>query len=161
MWKKWNSSSCGEISCIEIWNFSTWQIFSPPTCSWSRWQISGMQSGTYLTKQARVKTPQNQASLSLKVAPNHPGKRWDPPSLLIHIFSVWDWQNTRDNICYLVVMDDNFSESGINVNVTLRNTNNEGEKSNKCNQCNYASSQACSLKRHLITHSGEKLNNPM
>ena len=42
VWKNWNSSSCGEIPCIEIWNFSTWQISSPPTCRWSRWQISGM-----------------------------------------------------------------------------------------------------------------------
>ena len=33
-----------------------------------------------------------------------------------------------------------------------------GEKSNKCNQCDYASSQAGSLRRHLKTHSGEKSN---
>ena len=42
VWKNWNSSSCGEIPCIEIWIFSTWQISFPPTCRWSRWQISGM-----------------------------------------------------------------------------------------------------------------------
>ena len=42
VWKNWNSSSCGEIPWIEIWNFSTWQISSPPTCRWSRWQIWGM-----------------------------------------------------------------------------------------------------------------------
>ena len=42
VWKNWNSSSCGEIPCTEIWNFSTWQISSPPTCRWPRWQISGM-----------------------------------------------------------------------------------------------------------------------
>ena len=29
-------------------------------------------------------------------------------------------------------------------------------KSNKCNQCDYASSQAGDLRRHLKTHSGEK-----
>ena len=29
-------------------------------------------------------------------------------------------------------------------------------KSNKCNQCNYASSRAGHLKQHLKTHSGEK-----
>ena len=31
-----------------------------------------------------------------------------------------------------------------------------GEKLNKCNQCNYASSRASDLRRHLKTHSGEK-----
>ena len=33
-----------------------------------------------------------------------------------------------------------------------------GEKSNKCNQCDFASSQAVNLRRHLKTHSGEKSN---
>ena len=32
------------------------------------------------------------------------------------------------------------------------------EKSNKCNQCEYASSQATHLKTHLKMHSGEKYN---
>ena len=31
-----------------------------------------------------------------------------------------------------------------------------GEKSNKCNQCDYASSQAGHLETHLEMHSGEK-----
>ena len=31
-----------------------------------------------------------------------------------------------------------------------------GEKSKKCNQCDYASSQAGNLKAHLKTHSGER-----
>ena len=56
------------------------------------------------------------------------------------------------------LIDDDFSESGINVDVPLRNTNNEKEKSNKCNQCEYASSQARNLKTHVKTHSGEKPN---
>ena len=33
-----------------------------------------------------------------------------------------------------------------------------GEKSNKCNQCDFASTQAGDLRRHLKTHSGEKPN---
>ena len=33
-----------------------------------------------------------------------------------------------------------------------------GEKSNKCNQCDYASTRAGHLKRHLKAHSGEKSN---
>ena len=33
-----------------------------------------------------------------------------------------------------------------------------GEKPNKCNQCDYASSEASKLVRHLKMHSGEKLN---
>ena len=55
-------------------------------------------------------------------------------------------------------MDEDFNESGVNINVLLRNTNNE-VKSNKCNQCNYcdfASSLTDHLRRHLKTHSGEK-----
>ena len=32
------------------------------------------------------------------------------------------------------------------------------EKSNKCNQCDYATSRAGDLRRHLKTHSGEKPN---
>ena len=33
-----------------------------------------------------------------------------------------------------------------------------GEKSNKCNQCDYASSRVGHLRTHLKAHSGEKLN---
>ena len=32
-----------------------------------------------------------------------------------------------------------------------------GEKSNKCNQCDFASSDASNLRKHLKTHSGEKI----
>ena len=32
------------------------------------------------------------------------------------------------------------------------------KKTNKCNQCDYASSQVGHLKRHLKTHSGERSN---
>ena len=53
---------------------------------------------------------------------------------------------------------DDFSENSVNVDIPLRNTNDEGEKSNKCNQCDYASSQAGHLRKHLKIHSGEKSN---
>ena len=58
-------------------------------------------------------------------------------------------------------MDQNFeprdcSKSTAN-QVSMRET--EGrEKSNKCNQCDFASSYASHLRRHLKTHSGEKPN---
>ena len=78
-------------------------------------------------------------------------------------FSVWNWQCARDNIHYLFVMDqilidDNLSESGVNVDIPLRNTNNEEKKSNKCNQCGYSSSMKSTLRRHLKIHSVEKSN---
>ena len=34
----------------------------------------------------------------------------------------------------------------------------KGEKSNKCNQCDYASPHAANLKQHMIKHTGEKPN---
>ena len=50
------------------------------------------------------------------------------------------------------LVDDDFNESGMNEDVPLRNTNNEEVKSNKCNQCNFASSNT----GHLKMLSGEK-----
>ena len=41
--------------------------------------------------------------------------------------------------------------------VLMRAIKNE-EKSKKCNQCDYATSRAASLRTHLKTHSGEKSN---
>ena len=37
-------------------------------------------------------------------------------------------------------------------------TSHSGEKTNKCNQCDFASSYAGALRTHLKTHSGEKSN---
>ena len=51
--------------------------------------------------------------------------------------------------------DSNFSMAS--VEAPMRETN-TGEKSNKCNQCDFASAQAGNLRRHLKTHSGEKPN---
>ena len=64
------------------------------------------------------------------------------------------------------LVDDDFNESGMNEDVPLRNTNNEEVKSNKCNQCNFASSNTGHLKmlsgekpnKHLKMHSGDKSN---
>ena len=44
--------------------------------------------------------------------------------------------------------------------ITLANlpSSHSGEKSNKCNQCDFASSYASALRTHMISHSGEKSN---
>ena len=51
------------------------------------------------------------------------------------------------------LMDDDKCGNEVNVDNLLRNTNNEGEnegeKSNKCNQCEYASSVKSSLTAHF------------
>ena len=49
-----------------------------------------------------------------------------------------------------------FFESVANVDIPLRNTNNVGERSNKCNRCEYASSVKGNFKIHLKTHTGER-----
>ena len=56
------------------------------------------------------------------------------------------------------LIDDDLIESGVSEDIPLRNTNNEREKSKKCNQCDYASSEAGTLRTHLKTHSGENTN---
>ena len=50
-----------------------------------------------------------------------------------------------------------YASSRADVLRTLLKAHN-GEKSNKCDQCDFASSQAGNLRRHLKTHSGEKSN---
>ena len=52
---------------------------------------------------------------------------------------------------------DDFSENSVTVDIPLRNTNAEGEKSNKCKQCDYAAVEASGLRRHLKIHSGGKV----
>ena len=51
-------------------------------------------------------------------------------------------------------MEDTFGNEAGNLRTQLKKHN--GENLNKCNQCDYASSQAHHLKRHLKAHSGEK-----
>ena len=50
-----------------------------------------------------------------------------------------------------------FGFNDANLKVLRKNTDNV-IKSNKCNQCEYASSNRGHLKMHLTTHSGEKSN---
>ena len=47
--------------------------------------------------------------------------------------------------------------SSIEVNLRIHLEAHNGEKSNKCNQFDFASSNASTLWDHLKTHSGEKL----
>ena len=55
---------------------------------------------------------------------------------------------------------DNINPEGLEENEEGGGLNqpHSGEKSNKCNQCDYASSRAGDLRRHLKTHTGEKSN---
>ena len=76
---------------------------------------------------------------------------------------VRNWHYSRDKVPYSLIMDQNikdanFNKSWNNIDFPLENTNNEGEKSNKCNQCKFASSLKSSLRRHLKIHSGDKSN---
>ena len=53
------------------------------------------------------------------------------------------------------VMGEDLIESEVNVDVSLRNTNNEEVK---LNQGNYVAFQASDLRTYLKTHNGEKSN---
>ena len=61
-----------------------------------------------------------------------------------------------DNVIKSIEYDQNSSSRAGDFGIIL-NTH-DGEKSNKCNQCGFASSQAGNLMKHLKTHSGEKSN---
>ena len=50
-----------------------------------------------------------------------------------------------------------FVLNGANLEIPKKTPNNV-TKSNKCNQCDYASSRASHLRTHLKMHSGEKSN---
>ena len=81
--------------------------------------------------------------------------------LICNIFSVWKKYQANCHMVKMVEMDQTLDQNGSrksnNVKATMTARNN-GEKSNKCNQCNYASSDAGKLRKHLKTHTGEKSN---
>ena len=70
----------------------------------------------------------------------------------------------KQNSFLVVMMEQNLenydlSVNSVNIQAPLRLTKFvEGESSNKCNQCEFASLHASSLRVHLKTHSGEKSN---
>ena len=55
-------------------------------------------------------------------------------------------------------MEENFENKNLNLKNSLVKKANNAIKSNKCNQCDYASSHTVNLRAHLKTHSGEKSN---
>ena len=85
------------------------------------------------------------------------------PFHLQHDFSQSETDPANQGTQFSVMMDqnisyDHLSETSGDKNIPIRITNNAGEKSNKCNQCSYASSHAGHLRTHKKTHSGEKSN---
>ena len=61
------------------------------------------------------------------------------------------------HVVVVVVMYSNVEKHYPFQEVLMKAKKNE-EKSKKCNQCDYATSRAASLRTHLKTHSGEKSN---
>ena len=58
--------------------------------------------------------------------------------------------------CNLFVMEQHFGILDMSANYLKNIKTLNGEKPNKCNLCNYASSRAGDLRIHLKIHSGEK-----
>ena len=68
---------------------------------------------------------------------------------------------TEGKPCLLVVMEQNLeNDNSLQKNFSERivNEHRVREKSNKCNQCDYASSNMGHLRTHVKTHNGEKSN---
>ena len=76
---------------------------------------------------------------------------FDPSALRVHLKSHNGEKPKKVQPMWLGIF------SGSQFEKTLDNTQ-HGEKQNKCNQCDYASSQASNLRTHVKTHSGEKSN---
>ena len=72
-----------------------------------------------------------------------------------------NFQEKRQNFL-LMAMDQNLgnkmsSRNKADVQIAAEQTNN-GDKSKKCSQCDFASAHASALRAHLKIHSGEKSN---
>ena len=60
----------------------------------------------------------------------------------------------------MLVMDKNLEpQSKVSESNPMETKTGHEEKSNKCNQCDFASAHAGSLRTHLKMHTGEKSNN--
>ena len=76
-------------------------------------------------------------------------------------FSVWKGHSEGKHSWYMVMMDKDLGNHDLGLTEAMSKATREtknGEKSNKCNQCDYASSLASDLRRHLKRHSGVKPN---
>ena len=71
--------------------------------------------------------------------------------------TIWTKHNTQPNTAIEQMENYDLVLKGANVKILKKKTDNV-IKSNKCNQCNYASFRAGDLRQHLKTHSGEKSN---
>ena len=62
---------------------------------------------------------------------------------------------------HTLVMEDHMANYGFGLkdaNVILKKTTENVTKSNKCTQCDFASSEVGSLRTHVKTHTGERSN---
>ena len=78
-------------------------------------------------------------------------------NVTIQFLGVWLFEDTFENAQSKTnaVIATTYSRAG-NLRTYLKS--HSGEKLNKCNQCDFASSETGNLRRHLKTHSGEKSN---
>ena len=69
--------------------------------------------------------------------------------------TIWVKHNTQ----WQLAMEQNLANYDFDLkDVSVKTLKKNAEMSNKCNQCDYASSQTGHLRTHLIMHSGEKSN---